>query len=409
MEELAQTERQFDEVMSSLKALLVSRLSEIEKTISSYRIESEKLENIRNVYHIDRSIGFNIFTSISDIYHRENLHSDILRLILDPETDTIGNRENLDSFVSILHALNGQLAFEPFSANVSSIREMGRIDILIYDEKQAIIIENKINNAPDMDNQLARYYQYVNKEKNLDVVAIVYLSLDEKKFPSLHFEDSDPSIIKEIERKLVRLPALESGGKLDYAHGFLDRCVEIAKNETARVYLKHYSDLVKYLGGNVMSKETDKKILEKIYSSEESLSAVRDIVEVWNQKSKIIPELLKDALVKELRFQPYEGYTEAICKAINESIALGFHDELSFGFVVLPNKRIGNYKDKLVGILGNAAFDDQCFSPVMLDDPHWVYRTLNFESMTGSVSERTKYVTEKMSLLEEKTKKELES
>ena len=55
---------------------------------------------------------FNIFTSISSIYHRENLHSDILKLILDPNTGEIGNPENIKLFVNLLRKLKPELQIE---------------------------------------------------------------------------------------------------------------------------------------------------------------------------------------------------------------------------------------------------------------------------------------------------------
>lgn len=65
-------------------------------------------------------------------------------------------------------------------------REEKRIDILIKIDnpkyKKAIIIENKINDACDQDNQLARYYEMLTNE-GYTVLKIPYITLYGGKIP----------------------------------------------------------------------------------------------------------------------------------------------------------------------------------------------------------------------------------
>lgn len=49
-------------------------------------------------------------------------------------------------------------------SNAEITNEEARIDILIKSENKAIIVENKINWAPDQNEQLAKYYKKVKYE-----------------------------------------------------------------------------------------------------------------------------------------------------------------------------------------------------------------------------------------------------
>ena len=81
----------------------------------------------------------NIFTSIAEHYWYENLHSDILKNILDPFTSVIGNPKFLECFFKFIGVNPKTFNYQ----NAVIEREAEKIDLLIYDEKSAIIIENK--------------------------------------------------------------------------------------------------------------------------------------------------------------------------------------------------------------------------------------------------------------------------
>jgi hypothetical protein len=144
---------------------------------STYIQSSKKL---KKDYNIVNNTNFNIFSSISDIYYRENFHSDIIKLILDPLTEKIGNPENIKLFIKTLKKINPKLKIS-IGKNITVEREKGRIDVLLYDENNnAIIIENKINFAGDRYDQIGRYYLTA-KNRGLIVNAIVYLTLTPEK------------------------------------------------------------------------------------------------------------------------------------------------------------------------------------------------------------------------------------
>ncbi len=95
------------------------------------------------------NLGLNPFAIVSDVFYRENFHSDILRVLIDPKTEHNEGDKYLRLFLDFLRSHDVPLSESAYT-NASVIREEGRIDILIKTDnspKKAIIIENKINNA----------------------------------------------------------------------------------------------------------------------------------------------------------------------------------------------------------------------------------------------------------------------
>ena len=112
--------------------------------------------------YFDRSLHsvhnrFNLFHVISNLYYRENFHSDIIAFILDPNANHGYKHLMLNSFIALLNRIGFNIDVANYY-DAMVVREEARIDILIKSEsnKRAIIIENKINNAGDMPRQLPR-------------------------------------------------------------------------------------------------------------------------------------------------------------------------------------------------------------------------------------------------------------
>src|SRR6266404_4347993 len=95
-------------------------------------------------------LGFNLFAIISELYYRENFHSDVLQAIIDPKGKHREKDAFLHLFLEFIRSHGAAINSSDYS-NAQVIREKDRIDLLIKDEdsKKAIIIENKINNAGD--------------------------------------------------------------------------------------------------------------------------------------------------------------------------------------------------------------------------------------------------------------------
>jgi len=68
-----------DNIPSTAKNKILKTLDEFSEYICFVKEKTKE-------YNIGNNSNFNIFSSISDIYYRENLHSDIIKFILDPST-----------------------------------------------------------------------------------------------------------------------------------------------------------------------------------------------------------------------------------------------------------------------------------------------------------------------------------
>ena len=111
---------------------------------------------------------------IDELHANENAHSRILEKLLKQKTHD-GKFEILESFISYLKEKGGRHFSKIQIKNPEITQEKERIDLWIRDNKSyAIIIENKVNHAPDKGKQIERYinktisYGFV--EKNIFVL-----------------------------------------------------------------------------------------------------------------------------------------------------------------------------------------------------------------------------------------------
>ena len=242
--------------------------------------------------------SFNFFKIISNQYYKENFHSDILKFLL----------ENfpvfLDSFLELIEVDKNN--YKNYSVN----REEGRIDILIKSSTHAIIIENKMNWAEDQDAQIYRYYKYVKEnlksklepESELIIEKIVYLTplgdYPSKKSLGYDFDKKDTKkneYIKDIESKLINVIAYyvkDIDNEKKYLLPCLEKTLKKEVNEDRedyRVFLKHYIDILKERGIQIMSTSTaatkfledvknsgDDNVMDKITNTKAILDTLQD-------------------------------------------------------------------------------------------------------------------------------------
>ncbi|MFP3041176.1 PD-(D/E)XK nuclease family protein [Treponema primitia] len=322
---------------------------------------------------IDLSINedFNIFTSFSDLYRKENFHSEILTKILDPHTNTIGNIDILKRFVTYLCVINNKIDISILNLDeIESIKltseeptENGRIDIFIKIGLNCIIIENKLNNAPNMPNQLARYIEYA-KQKNYNTVAIVYLPLYYKT-PPFNYSKKYEIYTNEIKQKLVILPAKE------FSENILDTVSKTANNETAKVYINHYSNLLKQLGGNSMTNEIDKEVLKGIFSNRENLTAAKNISDIYGRRKLLIGEIITEDICSILSYEKVDN--SHYLKILTNNISIVFESNGLFFCVSCKNQDKDKYTGEIYDILIRAS-KLQYFKV----GSHWEYPEGNF-------------------------------
>ena len=106
-------------------------------------------------YQLNINEHFNIFTAIAEKYKYENLHSDLLKVILGNEKNEIGKPEAFNLFLKCIGISEDDI--EKYFGNYDSLifkreyitltnnnEDKGFIDLLIYNEEACIIIENKV-------------------------------------------------------------------------------------------------------------------------------------------------------------------------------------------------------------------------------------------------------------------------
>jgi hypothetical protein len=254
---------------SSIPEFLTTHRRMIERHIDQtiLFLQDKNIKQIGKLYREfkskELSIGFNLFLLISDTYHRENFHSDILRALLDPNEKHQEGNKYLSVFFDFLKQVSkNQLPIDiKHYQHANVLRERDRIDIQIRDEtsKHAIIIENKINKAGDQLRQLPRYVDKL-EEQGYTVDCIVYLLLNYQLKPDT-FGWSEVDYGK-VYPKLITVPASNETSN-DLVNGWLQFCIKQTRNEDALFVLKQYETLLKQLGIKAM----DKQIMEKFYEN----------------------------------------------------------------------------------------------------------------------------------------------
>lgn len=246
-----------------------------------YRPEFENLKDrLEKVKREIEKSSFNIFSISSVNSHKENYHSDILALLLDPSEKHEGRETYLNLFLDFL-ANSYKISLDKKNyCNVEIKKEnptdsmdlKGRIDILIRDakSKHCIIIENKINNAGDTQNQLEKYY--VNETKSgYTVDSIVYLPLNQNKKAPLTNNEV-------INRLIVNVPAFANKAD-DLYNGWILPCYKVNVNESATSFIYEYSKLLKHLSQMGLDRDLKDEFYQ-IISEREGLNRVQSIVEL---------------------------------------------------------------------------------------------------------------------------------
>ena len=236
-------------------------------SITSKFIDEDMLKRYREYIdknNFEENYPFNIFELISDIYYRENFHSDIIAQLLRNEIIL----KNFLDFIGV-----DKSKYE----NCEVEREESKIDILIKTEKNCIIVENKLNWAVDMPEQLFRYYNECKNNKKLEVDKIVYLSPNSWKQP-------EEQSIKEIPKELIKTIIGYDGENNDFYTMVLQKSLEEMNNKEPkewRLLLEHYLKILRKTGVTKMDTLT-KKFYEKIKEEPQEYEKIKLIVNMYN-------------------------------------------------------------------------------------------------------------------------------
>lgn len=296
-----------DKIFSPNPKDLIKVIDNLYSSMNNYNIEVINLisnlekENIERYKDIlkkqDKKLDFNIFDIITDKWKKENFHSEILKFLL----------ENYEVFFNnFLELINIKDKKEYLNAEITN--EEARIDILIKSEKKAIIVENKINWAPDQNEQLAKYYKKVKDEYKKEVEKIIYIVPSKDKNPDAQtFGEYE----KEIKDRLEKIISFDGSKKdlvscLEKSRDKLKENLEKTKNNldsedfNKLFFINHYIEILKRTGVGDMSEvelKFFKEVIEKYKTDKDIFKKIKYIGEMYNNlleiKNKYISENIK--------------------------------------------------------------------------------------------------------------------
>ena len=277
-------------------------------------------KEISEIINKSRVYNANIIT---ELHANENAHSRILRMFLQYD-DGKKKYPILGKFLDIpkVKQVFGNKEFKsPVFTN-----ERERIDVLIEEPSSfAIIIENKINGAPDQDTQLERYIESViGHGISSDNIYAIYLTDNGEKIV-------DECSLTKIAKKKLNYNGSEDMGRfipMNYRYDILPwlekevlpNCIE--KEELLISALKQYIDYLKCMFGIIENEEQKILIMEKLKKeldiNGEDIFALdkylKTIEELECLKNRVV-ELKKDLVVnwvEEYIKKPFGEYLNGI-------------------------------------------------------------------------------------------------
>lgn len=225
---------------------------------------------------------------IDELHANENAHSRILSKLLQYRDTRKQTYPILESFLKrfkiILEENNNRLKIErpKFTCEepVKSESRNGRIDLYIEDETYAIIIENKINDAPEQKDQLSRYIN--DKKKNQSNIFVFYLSKNGISPTETSLNSKEREELENENR--LHLVSYQQDILYWLEEEVLPYC--IIKEEILASALKQYVD---HLKGLFLLRSQDREVKETMKSEILKLLEIDGI----SDKNKIIEELFK--------------------------------------------------------------------------------------------------------------------
>ena len=272
-------------------------------------IKNKEIASIIKDYQkcIEKDIikDFNVFTITSDLYYRENYHSDILKAFLEYKDSRTGKYPLLESFINMLNVSRKEIQTKDYLCP-EIVREHHHMDILIRDEnsKHCIIIENKINNAPDMKRQLPRYYDRADGDRLL-IDAIVYLAKYPNTLPDkIGWKDGDTENISKV---FVSLPVYDGEKEVSLLN-WIDNSIDKVNDIDVLSVLRQYKCLLSQIVNDMKGLEMLKKINEELQTSSDDNMNIENIIalrDTLNQLPNAMAKALQDKLVQA--FPEYKG------------------------------------------------------------------------------------------------------
>ena len=249
----------------------------------------------------------NLFHLISNQYYKENFHSDILKSLLCPKTNKVDGRKLMGLFIDCLKKKACDIDKDEFLKEYEVEREKNRIDILIKSKayKTAILIENKINNAPDQDNQIPRYYKRLTDDKDIQKIYTVYLPLVGYRYPDKSTwraidgmaDEKWKELKEELEKSFIHLPvfSLES-----HEYSLINQWINIAlssnrvESADTLFILRQYKEILEIMANQELDLAKSEELLKLVDANKISLNTVNNLIIAYNNIPKFIATNTKE-------------------------------------------------------------------------------------------------------------------
>lgn len=353
------------------------------------------LDKVREEKKYFAENNFNIFSLISEayrpdenVYEKENPNSEILKILLDPNTTEIGNPIILKEFLKFI-GLEKHEEFFPDLSEIQVKRERYHIDLYIHNDENSIIVESKLYGARHQDFQLARYYLEASKKYN--VKKIVYLTLNpikELNLEDLYEPSEDKKYSMEEQKKLSKVvPKIKplityisarNGDKEKSLSVFFDRCSEEVENELSRIILKEYSKLLLRLAGEQNMTSAEKNLIKRIYEDEKSIQNALDFIRVWERKDEALHEIFADKFKETYLDWKYDICDRCFYKEVNGYYLFIYKDKPQIGF--WAEKFTKSERKKLSDVLVKLDIGNLKLENGIHDDENWVYMDFIYDN-----------------------------
>lgn len=254
------------------------------------------IENSKAAEILKKDAAYNLFTLSRHNSQKENFHSHVIASLFNPKALHNEGNKFLYLFLDYLNTQYGcgidKTKYENTTEELIYL-EIGdsksRIDILIKGEGRCVLVENKMNNAPDMDKQIDRYYELL-KHKNLEVDAIIYLTLDGVKNAPTPENPSAKEILKSI--------GAFTNQSDDLVNGWLVPCLNNTTNDNSNSLIYQYIKLVKHLNSSALEVQS----LESFYQLVKTQEILNTAIEIKENSEpyNTIEELNSAIKIKEL-------------------------------------------------------------------------------------------------------------
>lgn len=271
-----------------------------------------QLEKIKKEFEEEslKKNQFNIFSALHKETSEKQLHSRFISYLLSPVSKHGMGDTFLKAFIETIsesysHIKEYNIENSCVRPNEKDKREYKDIDILIKNNKQVIILENKIfakdsthfNKDPENQIQLQRYYNIIKKDNDKDIFAI-YLTLDRH----------DPEQLDKIRKSF---PVY----KIDYRKEiiiWLNKCIDFVSDPFMKNILDQYKAIVINLTNDVDRARELKFLIanniEEAWSKYNEISDMPDFKHVkwhtvddfWIELAKCLEENLNVKILKQI-------------------------------------------------------------------------------------------------------------